>query len=225
MQSMLSSSSIRLLSSAVSRRIIITHQCSSRRSGVLPVPALARRHLSSTTSNNSPAKTTTEFQKLPPDVQRELLRHVKPTAAARAHAAAAAAATANATKLPPAAIKGATSTTTYYWLLGCVLFVSAAGSLPYLATQTIGSLTDRDEKLSPSGVRRGAFANSGTHDAGRDPNWDWKNGKYVYPKGFAEHLKMQDPNQTDFGPDMGRIVADEKKQNADTAAAAASQNQ
>jgi hypothetical protein len=95
--------------------------------------------------------------------------------------------------------------------MGCVAFVGAASSLPYFATQTIGNLTDREEKLNPSGVRRGAFANSGSKDAGRDPNWDWKHGQYVYPKGFAEHLKMQDPHQMDLGPDLGPMVSEEKK--------------
>ena len=34
---------------------------------------------------------------------------------------------------------------------------------------------------------------------------------YIYPKGFAEHLKMQNPEETDFGPDIGPMVQDERK--------------
>jgi hypothetical protein len=152
--------------------------------------------LSSSSSNTN--NKTEAFRKLPPDVQRELLRHVKPSGA-----------TSKATNA-----SSSLSSSIYYWLLGCLAFVSAAGSLPYFATQTIGNLTDRDQPLNASGVRRGAFANSGSVDAGRDPNWDWKHGRYVYPKGFAEHLKMQDPHQTDFGPDLGPVVSPEKKQNS-----------
>mmetsp|Transcript_24699 Transcript_24699/g.58419 ORF Transcript_24699/g.58419 Transcript_24699/m.58419 type:complete len:147 (-) Transcript_24699:346-786(-) len=99
-----------------------------------------------------------------------------------------------------------------YWLVGCVGFVGAAATLPYFATKKIGNLTNRDEALTAAQVRRGAFNNSGSRDAGKDHNWDLKTGRYVYPKGFAEHLKMQDPNEIDLGPDMGPIVQAEKKQ-------------
>jgi hypothetical protein len=100
-------------------------------------------------------------------------------------------------------------------LVGCTVFVAAAGSLPYWATQSIGSLTDRDETLNPSSVRRGAFSNSGTKDAGRDTNWDWKNGRYVYPPGFAEHLKRnQNPGDTDLGPDIGPMIVAQKRDNS-----------
>ena len=95
-------------------------------------------------------------------------------------------------------------------LWGCVGFVGCAASLPYWATHTISNLTDRDEALTAAQVRRGAFQNSGTHDAGRDPNWE--NGKYIYSKGFAEHLKRSSVNETDFGPDLGPIVQQQQQQ-------------
>jgi hypothetical protein len=186
------------------RFVLHSHRLFRQSSRRASNPALQRLFSSSSSSNNARnnANNNTEFQKLPPDVQRELLRHVKKPA------------TKATATTSPAIGASSSSRRTYYWLMGCVAFVSAAGSLPYWATQTIGNLTDRDEPLNASGVRRGAFANSGSKDAGRDPNWDWKNGRYVYPKGFAEHLKMQDPNQTDFGPDIGRMVVEEKKLNS-----------
>jgi hypothetical protein len=137
------------------------------------------------------------LKKLPPDVARELLRHVKPNP----RIAKAATQADNTSKQ-----KKSTRI-----LLGCTAFVACAGSLPYWATQTIGNLSEKEEALTAAQVRRGAFMNSGSRDAGKDPNWDWKNGRYVYPKGFAEHLKKQNPNETDLGPDIGPMVREEKE--------------
>jgi hypothetical protein len=132
------------------------------------------------------------LRKLPPDVRRELLRHVKPPRA----------------KATQTETKKKSSTRI---LVGCTVFIGAAATLPYWASRTIGNLTDRDEALTHAQVRRGAFLNSGSRDAGKDTNWDWKNGTYVYPKGFAEHLKKQNPNETDLGPDLGPMVREQKK--------------
>jgi hypothetical protein len=123
------------------------------------------------------------LKKLPPEVARELLRHIKPVST---------------TGKQPPPIKPKNSSTGI--LAACIGLVSFAGLIPYMATQWIGNLSDRDESLTPAQVRRGAFLNSGSRDAGKDPNWDWKNGTYIYPPGFAEHLKMQRPTDTDFGP-------------------------
>ena len=138
----------------------------------------------------------TKLKNLPPDVRRELLRHVKPSSAQSAQTA-----------------HDTAAKTKTYWplVVGCTAFVGFGCSLPYFASQTIGNLTDRDEPLTAAQVRRGAFLNSGTHDAGKDPNWDWKNGQYIYPKGFAEHLKRQNPSETDLGPDLGPMVQEEKR--------------
>ena len=103
--------------------------------------------------------------------------------------------------------KGATKV-----LLACTVFIGCAASIPYIATAWITNLTDRDDPLTRAQVRRGAFQNSGSIDAGKDPNWDWKQGKYVYPPGFAEHLKQQSPDQTDLGPDLlGPAVREEQQ--------------
>lgn len=135
-----------------------------------------------------------KLKNLPPEVRRELLRHVKPRKGAQSS-------------------KRNKEDGKTFWplVLGCTTFIGFGASLPYWATQTIGNLTERDEALTAAQVRRGAFMNSGTQDAGKDPNWDWKNGTYVYPKGFAEHLKRQNPNETDLGPDLGPMVQAEQQ--------------
>ncbi|CAJ1953598.1 unnamed protein product [Cylindrotheca closterium] len=134
-----------------------------------------------------------KLKNMHPDVARELLRHVRPNP-----------------RLAKTSKNNSKSSSSTKVLLGCTAFVAFAGSLPYWATKTIGNLTEKEEALSAAQVRRGAFMNSGSRDAGKDPNWDWKNGKYVYPKGFAEHLKRQNPNETDLGPDIGPMVREEK---------------
>lgn len=37
--------------------------------------------------------------------------------------------------------------------------------------------------------------NSGSRDAGKDPNWDWKNGKYVGAEGYAALFAKDDPDK------------------------------
>ena len=153
-------------------------------------------------SNNKRIKRimANQLKKLPPDVARELLRHVRPNPRiSRRGGGGGQNNTANTKK----------SSTKI--LAGCTAFVAFAGSLPYWATQTIGNLSEKEEALTAAQVRRGAFMNSGSRDAGKDPNWDWKNGKYVYPKGFAEHLKKQNPKETDLGPDIGPMVREEQQ--------------
>jgi hypothetical protein len=137
------------------------------------------------------------FKKLPPEVRRELLRHVKPSSSSSSSST---------TRGNTASSASSSSSARYYWLAGCTLFVSGAASLPYWATQKIGNLSTKDEALNPAGVRRGAFQNTGSKDAGPDPNWDWQHGRYVYPKGFAEHLKRQNPNDTDLGPSLEALA-------------------
>lgn len=151
------------------------------------------------------------FQKLSPEVRRELLRHVKPSSTSNAQTKQAAEhLRARQQRLEDAGSERYKSSKK--WLVGCVGFVGLSASIPYIATQKIGSLTAREGPLTPGQIRRGAFNNSGSRDAGKDANWDLKTGTYVYPKGFAEHLKMQDPEQTDLGPDLGPIVQEERKQ-------------
>jgi len=136
-----------------------------------------------------------KLKNLPPDVARELLRHVQPNPRLAKNAK-----NSNANERLNSSTKV---------LLGCTAFVACAGSLPYFATMTISNLTEKEEALSAAQVRRGAFMNSGSKDAGKDPSW--KKGTYVYAKGFAEHLRRQNPNETDLGPDIGPMVSEEKE--------------
>ena len=62
--------------------------------------------------------------------------------------------------------------------IGCTIFTAAAASLPLVMYYWVGGLNDKDAPLTAPQVRRGAFQNSGTKDIGRDPNWDFSNGKY-----------------------------------------------
>ena len=105
------------------------------------------------------------FKKLSPEVRRELLRHVKPSSSSPSFSQK------NAEQLKHERSKSARN-----WLFACVGFVGAAATLPYIATQKIGNLTDRDNPLTAAQVRRGAFMNSGSRDAGKDTNWDLKKG-------------------------------------------------
>ncbi|KAE8897976.1 hypothetical protein PF005_g6083 [Phytophthora fragariae] len=59
--------------------------------------------------------------------------------------------------------------------------VVAAGffSIPFIAHYTKGAnLTAQEKPLNSSQIRRGAYANSGSRDAGVDPDWDLKTGTY-----------------------------------------------
>jgi hypothetical protein len=48
---------------------------------------------------------------------------------------------------------------------------------------------------------------------GKDPNWDWKHGRYNYSEGFQRHLQQNsNPQDTDFGPDIGPIVQQQQQQ-------------
>ena len=127
------------------------------------------------------------FNKLPPDVRRELLRHVKPRRVAS-----------------PTANERSSGTGNSGILFACLGLLGCAGMIPYVATQWIGNLNEKDDPLTAAQIRRGAFLNSGSKDAGKDPNWDFKTGQYNYPPGFAEHLKMQNPKETNFESNLVR---------------------
>ena len=67
---------------------------------------------------------------------------------------------------------------------GLVGFVGFMCAVPLLLqrrhARLTGSvpLTGLDRPLSGAEVRRGAYLNTGSRDAGPDPDWDWKNGLY-----------------------------------------------
>lgn len=59
---------------------------------------------------------------------------------------------------------------------------AALYSMPFLlhlSSRSSGPRIDSSQPLKQEAVRRGAFNNSGSLDAGPDPNW--QNGRYVRP--------------------------------------------
>lgn len=98
---------------------------------------------------------------------------------------------------------------TIYTLVGCGFFTIACGFIPYIVVQHMRPLNSREEvrcalkifsfhcwtflcvitplscffpakALNAAAIRRGAFSNSGTKDAGLDKDWDFKSNKYRY---------------------------------------------
>jgi len=104
------------------------------------------------------------LRKLPPGVARELLRHVSPRPLK--------------SMAQQQALKQQKASGSGMVLAGCVLFTAGAFSLPFVLHQWIGNLNARDEPLTHAQIRRGAFLNSGSTDAGRDPQWDFRKGEY-----------------------------------------------
>lgn len=113
------------------------------------------------------------LSKLPPEVARELRRHVSPRPLSQQRAKAAAAAAANQQN-----DNQGRSNNTRWVLAGCVAFTGAAFSIPFFAQKWIGNLNSREDPLTPAQIRRGAFLNSGSKDMGKDPQWDFVRGQY-----------------------------------------------
>ncbi|CAB9513822.1 expressed unknown protein [Seminavis robusta] len=109
------------------------------------------------------------LSKLPPEVARELRRHVSPRPLKQM---------AQKQKLALQKEQEQQRKGSGWVLAGCVVFTGAAFSIPFAAQQWIGNLNARDEPLTHAQVRRGAFMNSGSVDAGKDPQWDFRKGQY-----------------------------------------------
>jgi hypothetical protein len=105
------------------------------------------------------------LSKLPPEVARELRRHVSPRPLQQMAAKA---------QQKQKAKSGAGG-----WVLpATLLFTGGAFTMPFIAQQWIGNLNARDEHLTGPQIRRGAFQNSGSKDVGKDPQWDFRKGEY-----------------------------------------------
>ena len=69
-------------------------------------------------------------------------------------------------------------------VLGLVTFTGVMAAVPLLLQKrhqrlTGGvSLVETDRGLAAAEVRRGTYLNTGSRDAGRDPDWDLKNNLY-----------------------------------------------
>lgn len=133
------------------------------------------------------------LKKLPPEVIRELRRHVSPTPLKKSGNVGAA------NQLRGAQVREKAPSSSLKWVVGgCVGLVATAASFPVIATWWI-HLNDKDDPLTAAQVRRGAFQNSGSRDVGRDPNWDFKKGEYKKDAGyyaiFEEDKKRKLPGQ------------------------------
>ena len=79
--------------------------------------------------------------------------------------------------------------------------------IPYVFMNTIRPLSERDDPLTGSQIRRGAFNNSGSRDVGKDPYWDFKRGRRKKlgedgcddDGGYDELFRRDDPREVELG--------------------------
>ncbi|KAL3805356.1 hypothetical protein HJC23_009063 [Cyclotella cryptica] len=131
--------------------------------------------------------------KIPPHVARELRRHVA--------------------KPPPSSDKITSTASSSLFsfdpkvLAGCLALTATMTAVPYFFMHTIRPLNERDDALTGSQIRRGAFNNSGSKDVGKDPYWDFKKGRRkkvgedgcADDGGYEELFRRDDPREVDLG--------------------------
>jgi hypothetical protein len=115
------------------------------------------------------------FKNLPPNVRRELLRHVGPPTKGKAAPGGAA--------TPGQDEKSSKMRNV---LFACIGFTTVMGTVPFIAHYAIPPLNSREGPLTSAQVRRGAFLNSGSRDMGRDENWDFENNRSKIPVGYGD---------------------------------------
>jgi hypothetical protein len=64
-------------------------------------------------------------------------------------------------------------------LLAALALTATMTIVPYFFMNWIRPLSERDDALTGSQIRRGAFNNSGSKDVGKDPYWNFKKGRRV----------------------------------------------
>lgn len=75
---------------------------------------------------------------------------------------------------------------------GVLTLAGAMGALPlWIKNRMSGSLTTADRELTGSQIQRGQFMNSGSRDAGRDPDWD---GAVYRPKPRYNQTSRKPPS-------------------------------
>jgi len=80
-------------------------------------------------------------------------------------------------------------------------------AVPYAFINWIQPLSERDSELTGSQIRRGAFNNSGSKDAGKDPYWNFKKGRRKKvgedgcedDGGYEDLFKKDNPGEVDHG--------------------------
>ena len=83
-------------------------------------------------------------------------------------------------------------------------------AVPFLFINWIQPLTDRDDALTAGQIRRGAFNNSGSRDAGKDPYWHFKKGRRKKvgedgcedDGGYEDLFKRDDPDDIEHGEQL-----------------------
>jgi hypothetical protein len=98
-------------------------------------------------------------------------------------------------------------------LAGCLFLTATMTAVPYFFISWIRPLNERDSELTGSQIRRGAFNNSGSKDAGKDPYWDFKRGRRkkvgedgcVDDGGYSELFQRDDPGEVDLGDTYRRV--------------------
>mmetsp|Transcript_5611 Transcript_5611/g.8176 ORF Transcript_5611/g.8176 Transcript_5611/m.8176 type:complete len:148 (-) Transcript_5611:205-648(-) len=133
-------------------------------------------------------------QKISPELERELRRHVARSTPKQTSKQAGAESQTNSSS--------SFSTPGGKVLAGCLALTGFALSMPAISMWWIGGLVQKDEALTAAQTRRGAFMNSGTRDAGKDPNWNFSNGTYKKDKKYQELFERDDPNNLDHGEEF-----------------------
>eukprot|EP01083_Nonionella_stella_P092906 260219_1 len=126
--------------------------------------------------------------KIPPHIARELRRHVRRPSRGTS--------TTRSTRQNNSNSQGVTNIRT---LVGCTAFVGVTASIPFIAMQWIGPLNEKDDILSAAQIRRGAFNNSGSRDAGKDPNWDFKTGTRRNNPDYEDMFLKDNPQELEHG--------------------------
>lgn len=143
--------------------------------------------------------------KIPPHIARELRRHVKPKIPNNSSTST------NKSHFKFGGFgKGdsSSSNSKLYTLLGCSAFIGITASFPFFGMAWIGRLSDKDGELTGSQIRRGAFNNSGSRDAGKDPNWNFKTGTRINDESYTDLFMKDNPDVTDHGD---KFVYDAKR--------------
>ena len=92
-------------------------------------------------------------------------------------------------------------------LAGCLALTATMTIVPYAFINWIRPLSERDDALTGSQIRRGAFNNSGSRDVGKDPYWDFRRGRRKRKGddgidddgGYEDLFKRDSPGDTDLG--------------------------
>ena len=87
-------------------------------------------------------------------------------------------------------------------LAGVLGFLGFSMSIPAICMWWVGSLNDKEEPLNSAAVRRGAFLNSGSRDAGIDPKWDFTTGTYKKDQAYHDIFQQDNPTKVELGDSL-----------------------